>query len=103
MYALDNGKSGTADEKIKELFLQRDEARSERDRLDVNGIHSCHHKCGRPLCKLRRERDALLDGMREIVACAHNSMDALDEAEKMEAVAKSFLENAQGDARRTDA
>lgn len=35
-------------------------ARAEIDRLEVNGIHSCHHECQRPLCVMRRERDEAL-------------------------------------------
>ena len=31
------------------------EAKAEIERLDWSGIHSCHHNCQRPMCKLRRE------------------------------------------------
>jgi hypothetical protein len=98
-YWLEPGMAGEY-EIVKADFARKLER--ERDRLEVNGIHSCHHECQRPICKLRRERDALLAGMREIVACAHNSMDALDEAEKMETIAKSFLENDQVKTRRDE-
>lgn len=29
------------------------------DLTGVQGIHSCHPKCQRPMCKLRREKEAL--------------------------------------------
>lgn len=50
----------------RKLERERDEARSERDRLDVSGIHSCHNECQRPVCKLRRERDALKEALIEM-------------------------------------
>lgn len=34
------------------------------ERLTLNGIHSCHAECQRPVCRLTRERDALLEALR---------------------------------------
>ena len=36
----------------------------EIERLTLDGIHTCHAECQRPLCKLTRERDALLEACR---------------------------------------
>ena len=36
----------------------------ENERLRVDGIHSCHAECQRPVCRLTRERDALLEALR---------------------------------------
>ena len=37
---------------------------AENERLRVDGIHSCHAECQRPVCRLTRERDALLEALR---------------------------------------
>jgi hypothetical protein len=42
----------------EELERELTAARQEIERLDVAGIHSCHDKCQRPSCVLRRELDA---------------------------------------------
>ena len=36
----------------------------EIERLTLDGIHSCHAECQRPVCRLTRERDALLEALR---------------------------------------
>lgn len=36
----------------------------ENERLRVDGIHSCHAECQRPVCRLTRERGALLEALR---------------------------------------
>ena len=36
----------------------------EIERLTLDGIHTCHAECQRPLCKLTRERDALLEALK---------------------------------------
>lgn len=44
----------------------------EIERLTLNGIHSCHAECQRPVCRLTRERDALLGALRLVqVDCQH--------------------------------
>ena len=35
----------------------------EIERLTLDGIHSCHAECQRPVCKVTRERDALLEAL----------------------------------------
>ena len=37
---------------------------AENERLRVDGIHSCHAECQRPVCRLTRERDALLEALK---------------------------------------
>lgn len=48
--------------------LRRDlaAAREELENLQASGIHSCHDKCQRPLCKMRRELDAARDRERKL-------------------------------------
>jgi hypothetical protein len=41
---------------------------AEVERLSWDSIHTCHAECQRPLCKLTRERDALLEALRAAVA-----------------------------------
>ena len=36
---------------------------AEVERLSWDSIHTCHSECQRPLCKLTRERDALLEAL----------------------------------------
>lgn len=36
------------------------------DNITAQGIHSCHPDCQRPLCVLRRERDAAREASREL-------------------------------------
>ena len=38
----------------------------ENERLTLNGIHSCHQECQRPVCRLTRERNALLEALKAI-------------------------------------
>ena len=40
---------------------------AENERLRVDGIHSCHAECQRPVCRLTRERDALLEALRAML------------------------------------
>ena len=44
-----------------------EELQAEVERLQTNSIHSCHDECARQLCVLRRQRDKLTEGLREIV------------------------------------
>ena len=37
---------------------------AEVERLSLDGIHSCHAECQRPVCRLTRERDALLEALK---------------------------------------
>ena len=39
-------------------------AAAERERLTLDGVHTCHAECQRPVCRLTRERDALLEACR---------------------------------------
>ena len=42
----------------------------EIERLTLDGIHTCHAECQRPICRLTRERDALLEALRLMLALA---------------------------------
>ena len=46
---------------------ERNALRAENERLTLNGTHSCHAECQRPVCRLTRERDALLEALRDLV------------------------------------
>ena len=39
-------------------------AAAERERLSWDSIHTCHAECQRPVCRLTRERDALLEALK---------------------------------------
>ena len=39
---------------------------AEVERLSWDSIHTCHSECQRPLCKLTRERDALLEALQAL-------------------------------------
>ena len=39
---------------------------AEVERLSLDGIHSCHAECQRPVCRLTRERDALLEALQAL-------------------------------------
>lgn len=41
-----------------------DKAADEIERLDTNGIHSCHDECTRPMCVQRRRIEALEAALR---------------------------------------
>ena len=43
---------------------------AEVERLSWDSIHTCHSECQRPLCKLTRERDALLEALRTLLSYA---------------------------------
>jgi archaellum component FlaC len=43
----------------RQLERELAEAKQEIERLDTRGIHSCHDKCQRPMCVLRRENAEL--------------------------------------------
>lgn len=40
---------------------------AEVERLSWDSVHTCHAECQRPLCKVTRERDALLAALLELV------------------------------------
>ena len=44
-------------ELLNGLERERDEAREALENHKAQSIHSCHDKCKRPMCVLRRERD----------------------------------------------
>lgn len=44
---------------IETLERDRDEARAALENYKAQSIHTCHDQCQRPMCVLRRERDAL--------------------------------------------
>ena len=46
---------------------------AEVERLSWDSIHTCHSECQRPLCKLTRERDALLSALKGMLL--HMGMD----------------------------
>lgn len=48
---------------------------AENERLRVDGIHSCHAECQRPVCRLTRERDALLPVALAVDAHYSGSLD----------------------------
>jgi len=79
----------------RELERELTAARAEIERLDVSGIHTCHDKCQRWTCVMRRElkavteqRDRLAEAMTRIVniyenpekGCIPSSSDMYDEA-----------------------
>ena len=37
------------------MMDDRDRWKAAAERLEVNGIHTCHHKCDRTACVLRRQ------------------------------------------------
>ena len=39
----------------------------EIERLTLDGIHTCHAECQRPVCRLTRERDALLEALQDLM------------------------------------
>lgn len=44
------------------------EARKQIENLQWSGVHTCHDKCGRPLCVLNRQRDQLASELAESIA-----------------------------------
>lgn len=45
---------------------------AEVERITVNGTHSCHAECQRPVCRLTRERDALLVALKSTGVFLHH-------------------------------
>ena len=54
--------------RLRECIMQQENEmyllRQQIERLSLDGIHSCHAECQRPLCKLTRQRDALLEALK---------------------------------------
>jgi hypothetical protein len=48
-------------ETCRRLERERDEAIRKLENLKADAIHSCHNECQRPICVLRRERDAAIE------------------------------------------
>ena len=44
---------------------------AENKRLSWDSIHTCHSECQRPLCKLTRERNALLEALLTLLSYAN--------------------------------
>lgn len=56
-----SGLNSFANERYDEILRvrkERDEAREALENLKAASIHTCHDQCKRPMCVLRRERDA---------------------------------------------
>ena len=70
----------------------------EIERLTLDGIHSCHAECQRPLCRLTRERDALLEALKKIAAIG-NKMWGTDweEIEEARGIARAAIAKAEGE------
>ena len=45
---------------------------AENERLRVDGIHSCHAECQRPVCRLTRERNVLLEALKSTGLFLHH-------------------------------
>jgi hypothetical protein len=62
----------------REMERELAAANAEIDRLQVAGIHSCHHECQRPLCKLRREHNVLVDALEKIASGVYGWGNCVD-------------------------
>ena len=64
---------------------------AENERLRVDGIHSCHAECQRPVCRLTRERDALLEALKTMLAAGHGTSGRLIVGAADEAAARAAI------------
>lgn len=53
-------------EQLAAVTEERDEIKQELENLKASAIHTCHDQCQRPMCAMRRERDALANALRKI-------------------------------------
>ena len=53
---------------VAALIAERDALAQEVERLQANGVHTCGPHCQRIACVLRRERDALREALRAMLA-----------------------------------
>ena len=53
---------------------------AEVERLTVNGIHTCHQECQRPMCRLTRQRDALLEALKAMLETGADYTATRDQA-----------------------
>ncbi len=54
--------------KLLRLERERDEALEDLENYRAASIHSCHDNCKRPMCVLRRERDAAQEEQAEVAS-----------------------------------
>ena len=84
------GESGHDRERQAAAELRR--LHAEVERLTLNGIHTCHAECQRPVCRLTRERDALLEALNLIASDACADMPAM-----MQNIARAAIAKAEGE------
>ena len=58
---------------------------------DWEGIHSCNLDCQRPVCKLRHDRDAAIEALKDIEAIYLDGNDDSEDKNAMGTIAKNFL------------
>jgi len=56
---LTNSEISTIRAEFEAMERERDEAIIQLENIKASSIHTCHDKCQRPMCVLRRERDEL--------------------------------------------
>lgn len=66
---------------LKEDLLE--EAAERLEHLFASGIHTCHADCQRPMCVLRRERDAALKRVKELEADNARYVEAINKSESV--------------------
>lgn len=48
---------------------------AEVERLSWDSVHTCHAECQRPVCRLTRERDALLEALKRAADFLHHATE----------------------------
>ncbi len=69
-------------EEIMQQEIEMQRLHAEVERLTLNGIHTCHAECQRPVCRLTRERNALLEALQSIADCCDEEHAARDYASR---------------------
>ena len=68
----DRLRDGWGQELRREAEAELRRLHEENERLRVDGIHSCHAECQRPVCRLTRERGALLEALKSTGLFLHH-------------------------------
>ena len=66
---------------------------AEVERLSLDSIHSCHAECQRPVCRLARERDALLEALQDLMHQYKDQPECFMDWSKARAAIKAVEEN----------
>ena len=79
-------------EEIMQQEIEMHRLRQQIERMSWDGIHTCHAECQRPVCKLTRERNALLEALKKLEYSSDGAIKRFPEESEVNAAIKAVEE-----------